>query len=95
MKFFKLNNIYFGILLALVTPFVSWLILWSVNHGLETWLNQGEEVIKKQTMLMSSVFLNLFIYIPYIKSAKYERTGTGVLLVTFVGVVLLFLFVFI
>ncbi|MFO7722932.1 MAG: hypothetical protein R6V49_06880 [Bacteroidales bacterium] len=94
MKFFKRNNIYFGILLALITPVVSYLLLMLLNYGLESWFNQGEEVIKQKTLLMSSVFLNLFIYIPYIKSAKYERTGTGVLLVTFIGVVLLFLFVF-
>jgi hypothetical protein len=81
--------------LALITPFLSWLLLSGVNYALEHWFNGGEEVIKHQTLLMSSVFLNLFVYIPYIKSTKYERTGTGVLLVTFVGVVLLFLFVFI
>lgn len=94
MKFLKTNNIFFGIVLAIFTPAISLSILLALNHGLEIWINEGKPLMKLNTLFMASIFLNLFIFFPYLKYDKYEKTGRGVLLITFLGVVILFLTMF-
>lgn len=94
MKLFDRNNIFFGIVLALVVPFISYALLWLINHAIEVWINEGDAVLKHQTLVMAAILLNLVIFIPYLKLDRYERTGRGILLVTFVGVVFLFLLMF-
>lgn len=93
-KLFDRNNIFFGIALALVAPLVSYSLLWLINRAIEIWINDGDAVLKHETLIMTSILLNLVIFIPYLKLDRYERTGRGVLLVTFVGVVFLFLLMF-
>jgi hypothetical protein len=92
MNLFKKNNIYFGILLAVAAPAVAFGILYLLDLGLVAFLNNGKEVMQQDTLVLTSIFLNLFIFLPYIRNEKYERTGRGVMLVTFIGVVVYFLF---
>ncbi len=94
IRLLKHNNIYLGILLAMVAPVISYGLLWLINLGIEEGFNDGSPVLQRETLLMSSIFLNLIIFLPYLKSDKYDRTGRGVLLVTFIGVVILFLTLF-
>jgi hypothetical protein len=91
MKLLKKNNVFLGIVLASIAPFLAYGLLYLLNNALEIWLNAGNIVVKQDTLRMTSIFLNLFIFIPYLKHDRYERTGRGVLLVTFIGVVILFL----
>ena len=90
MKFLQKNNVFFGILLGLLTPGAAFGLLFLANAALVN-LNHGQEVLRLDTMLMTSLFLNLLIFLPYLKKERYDRTGRGILLVTFVGVVILFI----
>lgn len=94
MKMLKKNSVFLGVVLALLAPIASYTIIWYLNRGFEIWANDGDRILKHETILMGSIFLNLIIFIPYLKLDRYERTGRGVLLVTFVGVVVLFLTMF-
>ncbi len=78
--------------LALLAPLASYGILTAINLFLKSIANTETEVMLKSTIILTSIFLNLFIFIPYIRKEKYERTGRGVMLVTFVAVVAYFLF---
>lgn len=91
MKLLRKNSIWVGIVLAALAPVVSYLLLTGINYTFEHWLHSGNTILREDTILLTSVFLNLFIFIPYLKFDKYEKTGRGVLLVTFTGVVILFL----
>ncbi len=91
MKLLKQNNVILGIVLGILTPIAGYLILWLLNRGAEIWFNDGETILLEDTIRMTSIFLNIFIYIPYLKHARYENTGRGILLVTFIGVVIIFL----
>ncbi len=91
MKMLKKNNLFLGIGLAAVAPALSFMVLYFLNDLFQHWLRDGQMILTLDTMLMTAIFLNLFIFMPYLKTNQYERTGRGVLLVTFVGVVVLFL----
>jgi hypothetical protein len=49
-----------------------------------------EYLIKLPTLILISVFPNLFTLRYYLKNLKYDRTGRGILLVTFVYAILYF-----
>jgi len=91
MKLLQKNNVGFGIVMGLLGPIAAFGVLYLINAGLVHWFNDGQEVLQQDTILMTSLFMNLFIYIPYLKKDTYERTGRGILLVTFIGVVILFI----
>ena len=91
LKFLKKNNLYLGIALAMLMPVLSYAVLLMVNTVFQKWLLDGRMLLREETMQMTALFLNLFIFIPYLKTKAYERTGRGILLVTFIGVVLYFL----
>jgi hypothetical protein len=94
MKLFKTNNIFFGMFMGVLAPVAGYFVLMLLNQYMETSLNYGQTVLKEDTIRMTSVFLNLFVYIPYLNKKEYEMTGRGVLLVTFTGVIIIFLTMF-
>jgi len=88
---FQRNNLWFGIGLAIITPVITYFLLQSLIDYLSVIINYGIPLIKAITVQMIAVFLNLFFYIKYIRSAKYEQTGKGVMIVTFVLVIINFI----
>lgn len=85
-KLFKTNNIYVGIAMGVITPLLSFLALYYGNIALEEAFDRI--LLKSNTIVLTSIFLNLFIYLRYILKDDYDRTGRGVLLITFVLVVI-------
>lgn len=94
MKLLKKNNIYFGIFMGMLAPVAGYFLLMLLNQYIEVTFNYGHTVLKEDTIRMTSIFLNLFVYIPYLNKKEYEMTGRGVLLVTFIGVIIIFLTMF-
>lgn len=88
---FQRNNLWFGIGLAIITPVITYFLLQILVDYLSNMINYGIPLIKSITVQMIAVFLNLFFYIKYIRSAKYEQTGKGVMIVTFVMVIINFI----
>lgn len=78
--------------MAAIAPFAAFGVLSAINLWLKVISGNESEVMLQGTIILTSIFLNLFIFIPYIRKEKYERTGRGVMLVTFVAVVVYFLF---
>ncbi len=78
--------------LAALAPLATYGVLSAINLLLKTLSGKEGDVMQTGTIILTSIFLNLFIFIPYIRKEKYERTGRGVMLVTFVAVVVYFLF---
>jgi len=91
MKIFRKNNIYLGILFGVLGPLVAYALFSGINIYLSGALNDGVEILKEETIRMTSVFINLFIYLPYLKRKEYEMTGRGILLATFTGVIIIFI----
>ncbi|MDT8309480.1 MAG: hypothetical protein RQ866_08100 [Bacteroidales bacterium] len=92
MKLVKKDNIYIGMILGVVTPIVIFFILWLIMKMLTLYVNDGQTILSAKTMLITSIFLNLVIYVKFIKKDEYDKTGRGILLITFIAVVLYFFF---
>ncbi len=92
VKLVKKDNIYIGMILGVVTPIVIFFILWLIMKMLTLYVNDGQTILSAKTMLITSIFLNLVIYVKFIKKDEYDKTGRGILLITFIAVVLYFFF---
>ncbi len=80
----KLNNTGYGILIGLVIPLITWFA--AANR-----LRQLPYLGKPGVVYLLAVACNLFI-LRYCYKKEADRTGTGVMLSTFVFLVLAFLF---
>jgi hypothetical protein len=87
----KKDNWILGIALGLLLPLAIYGILYfiMVNWGTvdET---LGVFYIKESTMQLISIFSNLFTFRYYMVNLKYDKTGRGILLVTFIFAALFF-----
>jgi hypothetical protein len=88
---FQRNNLWFGIGLAIITPVIAYFLLQILVDYLSNMINYGIPLIRAITVQMLAIFLNLIFFIKYIRSAKYEQTGKGIMLVTFVMVIIHFI----
>lgn len=91
MKLLQKNSVGFGVLMGVLGPATALGLLYLINLLLVQGFNEGAEVLRFDTMIITSLFMNLFIFLPYLRKDKYERTGRGILLVTFTGVVVYFM----
>lgn len=72
-----------GVVLGIALPLVAFGLLVGLNALLEV-LSGKDEVIKMATIALVSIFANLFTLRHYLVKLKQDRTGRGIMLVTFV-----------
>ena len=87
---FKRNSMWFGILIGTLMP----LIVFAVLFGLISLYNatSGSPLgIDHTNLQLISPVINLFFIRYYFVSKKYEDSGRGVLLVTFIFVIAFFI----
>jgi hypothetical protein len=79
---FKRNSLAFGAMLAAVIPAILFLLI----EKLFTVERDGVDVPRydEATILVLSIFANILPFSYYMKHAEYEKTGRGMLLVTFI-----------
>jgi len=79
---FKRNSMAFGAMLAAVIPAILFLLI----EELFTVKQNGMDVPRfdEATILVLSIFVNIIPFSYYMKHAEYEKTGRGILLVTFI-----------
>jgi len=79
---------YLGLVIGILFPAILFGILYGIS---EIFAPEGKEyLIKLPTLMLVSIFPNLFTLRYYLKKLKYDRTGRGILLVTFVYAILYF-----
>ncbi len=91
-NFFLKNNYFFGALLALVVPVISYGIFYAlsqilINAGIWHGFNRPENIY-----ILSLIF-NIILFRIYFVRLKADKTGRGLLLVTIV-LILLFFYLF-
>ena len=88
----KKDNFLFGVIVGLVVPFIAFTIV----SGIDEYLAQAKGarvVIKDDTKYLIGVFFNLALFQIYMVSWKMDRTGRGLVAITFflaIGYVVLF-----
>ena len=86
------DSLWFGILIGTVSPFIFYGFLVLVNLVLSGFFSEDQE-IKRKTMFLLSIFINLLPIRIYFVSLKMDKTGRGILLITFALVILFFILI--
>jgi hypothetical protein len=87
----KKDNIAFGVLIGLVLPILIFGLLWFISL-----LIKAEGVwarpFQSENMMLLSVMLNLIPMRIYLVKYRFDKTGRGVLLITFLLVAAYFIY---
>jgi len=86
----KKDAFLFGLLIGLVLPVVFFMLLYFGGKLLVD-IELFESLHDKGTIQLISIFVNLFPIKYYFVNLKYEQSGRGVLLMTFVLALLYFI----
>ncbi len=81
----------FGVILGAVTPALFLGVLFLINFLIEKWIVYGT-FIKFNTLILVSITLDLIIMRYYFVKLKFDKTGRGILLVTFIYMMSFFIF---
>lgn len=87
---FNKNAYWFGILLGIAAPLLVFIILYGALQ-LYHELAVAQDLIDTSNLQLLSTVVNLFFIRYYFVSKKYEDTGRGILLVTFIYVIAFFI----
>ncbi len=82
IKILHKDSMWLGIALGIILPLVSFGILYAISVLLAP--PSRDYLIKLSTITLVSVFTNLFTLRYYLLKLKFDRTGRGILLVTFI-----------
>ena len=87
---FKKDSFWLGISIGIVTPLLFYGVLVLVNILLASIFGNDFE-IRQNTKMLLSIFINLVPIRIYFVSWKLDKTGRGILLITFALMVLFFI----
>jgi len=90
-EYLRKDNLAFGLLLALVISAALCASLWGISQIFPEAFSS--RYLRKQTLVMISIFANLFPFRFYMLKLKLEKTGRGILAAMFVLTILYFVFV--
>lgn len=76
-SFFKRDNIWLGMGIALVIPVIVYFLLKLISI-----LSGKEQLLQNETMQVIAIFINLLPFRYYLVRLKADRTGRGILLIT-------------
>jgi len=82
-----------GVLMGIFLPVMFYGFLFLINLLILSIFDLNF-IIKQSTLQLISIFINLFPMRYYFVKLKYEKTGRGILLVTFMYLVFYFLVLF-
>jgi len=90
-KLFKRDQFFVGIIFGLLLPVVFFIVLYLIDLLVLEMFNT--HMLRKQEYLfLLSIAINLFAIKYYFVNLNYDKTGRGILIVTFALTLLYFLF---
>ena len=84
MKLLKKNSFLLGGGLAAIVPVGIYYLLLEIVEFLSEKFTNGIPLIQYHNIILVSVFLNMIIFHSYIHKGPYDKTGRGVMIVTFI-----------
>lgn len=91
MKKLRTDSMIVGAILGLIVPLISFAILYGVGLIIDE-ITGKSNVITIETLALVSVFVNLATLRFYLLKLKYDLTGRGILIVTFVLAIAYFVY---
>lgn len=94
-RFFQQDNMIFGVILGILLPLLTWLLIrLIVNDLMPYFTGDAMPFIKSSTVSLIAIFTNLFSMRYYLLRLKFDFTGRGILISTFVlGIVYFYFFI--
>lgn len=87
----KKDNYIFGLLIGIVSPLALFGLIYGINYLLMM-MGVAKYFLDFQTHVFVSLFGNLIPIRYYFVNLTYDKTGRGVLLITFVVILIFFAF---
>ncbi len=94
MKFLKKDSYWIGIGLAAIVPVIIYFILHYTVVYFSEKLTNGIPLIQPHNVILVSIFLNLIIFYRYINKKDYDKSGRGVMIITFIYTIIYFIWRF-
>ena len=91
-KLLNRDNFFLGILLGMILPVIFYLLLYLMDMSVLA-LFDVHMLQKQEYLMLLSITINLFAIKYYFVNLKYDKTGRGVLLITFVKTLVYFLLI--
>lgn len=81
----KKDNWALGVIMGLLLPLIVYGIIFTIvrTYGVVDEI-RGIYMMKQSTMQLIGIFSNLFTFRYYMVNLKYDKTGRGILLATFI-----------
>ena len=86
---FKKDSMILGVIMGLVLPVIFYAILFSLFFIIREIFSLGSFITNNKIMLIA-IFINLFSLRYYFVTLKFDQSGKGILLVTFIYIVAYF-----
>ncbi len=80
-----------GAILGLIVPVISFAILYGIGMIIDEYTGKTN-VLKVETLALVSIFINLATLRFYLLKLKYDLTGRGILIITFVLAIAYFIY---
>jgi hypothetical protein len=92
MEKLRRDSIWLGLIIGTLFPGILFGIIFFLSNYFAP---EGKDyIIKLPTLILLSIFPNLFTLRYYLVKLKFDRTGRGILLVTFIFAIIYFIFYF-
>lgn len=82
MNFFKKDSMAFGASIGAITPILMYILLSAINTVQKGGV--AKPLFDENTLYVLSIFTNILPFRIYMVNLKMDRTGRGILLVTFI-----------
>lgn len=90
----KKDSWWLGVAVGIILPAILYFIIYYGNVLIAIQFNKGLLYLQESTVMLISVFSNMFTMRYYMVKKKFEKTGKGILLVTFLFAAVFFYFYF-
>jgi hypothetical protein len=90
MKLLKRDNLLFGVIFSAVVPWIIFGLLYALNRWISDMAHHEQAIIQTSTLQLIAIVVNVLMIRQYLSKWKYDKTGKGVLLVTFVYIIAFF-----
>ena len=90
MKILKKDSLILGIILGIVLPAILFVVLYFLSRIFAP--TSKDYLVQLPTIELISILPNLFTLRYYLAKLKLDKTGRGILLVTFILAILYFIF---
>ena len=85
------DSFIFGLIIGLLIPAIGFVVFYLMDMLIQS-LFSRDQLCKATTMQLVSIALNLFAIRYYFVNLKFEKSGRGVLFVTFIYLIFFFFF---